>query len=230
MLKLLVTLPRKKLAMGCKGWAKFISSLIIVFATTTLIHAQDLSIDGKYQKLSTPQPTSDPDKIEVVEVFWYGCPHCNDFQPYLHSWLKKLPGDVAFVRMPAIFRPNWEIHAKAYYISHALGALDKIHDQLFAAIHQQSQPLNTKQALRKFFVNQGLLEKDFDKLYGSFGVDSSLRRSKVMGARYELRGVPSIIVNGKYRVSGSLAGSYSNVIRVVDALIEIERTAIRKQN
>ena len=196
----------------------------------TLVHAQDLSIDGKYQRLATPQPTSDPDKIEVVEIFWYGCPHCNNFQPYLHPWLKKLPDDVAFTRMPAIFRPDWEIHARAYYISHALGTLDKTHTQLFAAIHQQGQPLNTQEALRKFFVNQGVPEQDFDKLYDSFGVDSGLRRSKVMGARYELRSVPAIIVNGKYQVRGSLAGSHSNVMQVVDALVEIERTAIRNQN
>ena len=223
MLNFLVAKSKKRAAIRYKGWTDFIYSLVIVFAMTTLTHAQDLSIEGKYQKLSAPQPTSDPDKIEVVEAFWYGCPHCNDFQPYLHSWLKKLPDDVTFVRMPAIFRPNWEIHAKAYYISHALGALDKTHNQLFAAIHQQGQLLNTKQALRKFFANQGVAEKDFNKLYDSFGVDSSLRRSKVMGARYKLRSVPSIIVNGKYRVSGSLAGSYANVMQVVDALVEIER-------
>nr|MCH9673569.1 thiol:disulfide interchange protein DsbA/DsbL [Gammaproteobacteria bacterium] len=166
--------------------------------------------------------------LEVVEVFWYGCPHCNSFQPYLHPWVAKLPEDVAFVRMPAIFRANWEAHARAYYTSNALGALDKTHSALFEAIHKKGQKLSSKKTLKKFFAEQGIAEDEFDKFYDSFGVDSDIRRSKAMVTRYGVQGVPAVIVNGKYRVSGSIAGSYPNMVRVVDALVELERAAMKK--
>ena len=188
--------------------------------------AQDMSIEGKYQKLSSPQATSDPDKIEVVEVFWYGCPHCNSFQPYIHPWSTKIADDVAFVRMPAIFRDSWEAHARAYYTSNALNALDQTHSQLFDAIHQGGRPLNSKKSLQAFFSENGIAAEEFDKFYESFGVDSDIRRSKVMVARYGIRGVPAVIVNGKYRVSASMAGGYKEMLNVIDALVEIERAGL----
>ncbi|MCY4450736.1 MAG: thiol:disulfide interchange protein DsbA/DsbL [Immundisolibacterales bacterium] len=182
-------------------------------------------IEGLYQKLPTPQPTSDPDRIEVVEVFWYGCPHCNRFQPFLEPWIESLPDHVRFVRMPAVFSDVWELHARAYYIAAALGVLDEIHPRIFAAIHDEGRRLETLDAIRDFFVAHGVDASDFDKQANSFSVKSGVQRSLVMQRGYGLRGVPALIVNGRFLVSGSTAGSYPKVLEVTDALVAREHEA-----
>ena len=187
--------------------------------------AAQSDVEGLYQKLPAPQPTSDPDRIEVVEVFWYGCPHCNRFQPYLEQWTATLPDHVRFVRMPAVFNDVWELHARAYYIAQALGILDDVHHLVFAAIHDEGRSLASMDAIRDFFVAHGVAESDFDKHAKSFSVQSGVQRSQVMQARYGLRGVPALIVNGRFLVSGSTAGSYPRVLEVADALIAREHAA-----
>ena len=189
--------------------------------------AAQSEIDGLYRKLPSPQPTSDPDKVEVVEVFWYGCPHCNRFQPYLEPWIETLPDHVRFVRMPAIFDDVWELHARAYYIADALGVLDDLHREIFAAMHDGGRSLATMDAIRAFFVEHGVAGNDFDKHARSFSVQSGLQRSLVMQAGYGLRGVPVLIVNGRFLVSRSTAGSYPKVLEVADALIAREHAAAR---
>ena len=185
--------------------------------------AAQADIEGLYQKLPAPQPTSDPDKVEVVEVFWYGCPHCNRFQPFLDAWIGTLPDHVRFVRMPAIFNDLWDLHARAYYIAEALGILDEIHHLIFAAIHDEGRSLASMEAIRDFFVAHGVAAADFDRHAKSFSVQSGVQRSLVMQSRYGLRGVPAVIVNGRYLVSGATAGSYPKVLEVADALIARER-------
>ena len=187
--------------------------------------AAQSDIEGLYQKLPTPQPTSDPDRVEVVEVFWYGCPHCNRLQPYLEQWTATLPDHVRFVRMPAIFDDVWELHARAYYIAQALGVLDDIHERIFAAIHDEGRSLTTMDAIRAFFVEHGVAGGDFDKHARSFSVQSGVQRSLVMQGRYGLRGVPALIVNGRFLVSGATAGSYPKIFEVADALIAREHAA-----
>jgi len=185
-------------------------------------YAQAFSAAGHYETLSDPQPTSDPDRVEVLEVFWYGCPHCNRFQPYIEAWQKTKPDYVAYVRMPAIFRKSWEVHARAYYTALALGVLEKTHAAMFAAIHAQRRPMRNADDVGRFFAEHGVDPTAFRKAWESFAVDSGIRRSKVMQERYGIRGVPTVIVNGKYRVSGSLAGSYPNMIKVMDTLVDKE--------
>ena len=202
-----------------------IAAALLGLALTLPAAGAGPDIEGLYQKLPSAQPTSDPDRIEVVEVFWYGCPHCNRFQPFLEPWIEALPDDVRFVRMPAVFSDLWELHARAYYIAQALGVLDSIHHRIFAAIHGQGRGLETMDALRDFFAEQGVDARDFDRHADSFSVKSGVQRSLVMQGRYGLRGVPAIIVNGRFLVSGSTAGSYPKVLEVTDALIARERAA-----
>lgn len=187
--------------------------------------AAQSGVEGLYQKLASPQPTSDPAKVEVVEVFWYGCPHCNRFQAWLEPWLETLPSHVRFVRMPAVFSEVWELHARAYYIAAALGILDDVHQKIFAALHVEGRSLATMDAIRAFFVEQGVAASDFDKHARSFSVQSGVQRSLVMQSRYGLRGVPALIVNGRFLVSGSTAGSLPKVLEVADALIAREHAA-----
>ncbi len=190
--------------------------------------AQEFSPEGRYEVVDPPQPTADPKRVEVLEIFWYGCPHCNRFQPHIRAWEARKPDYVNFVRMPAIFNRIWELHARAYYAAAALGVLEKTHQALFDAIHKEGRKLTDREALARFFEEHGVPRADFDKAFDSFAVDSGIRRSRVMQARYGIRGVPAVIVNGKYRVSGSLAGSYPNMIKVIEALAEREHRALQR--
>lgn len=188
----------------------------------------DLELQGQYEAIVPPQPTLSPGKVEVVELFWYGCPHCYEFEPHLERWLAKKPPHVVFTRMPAVFANNrlWLLHAQAFYTAQALGVLDRVHGPLFEAYHKAKRPLDTKERLAAFFVERGIPEADFERAWGSFGVQSKTRQAVALTERYGLDGVPAVIVNGKYRTSGSLTGTFANVLKVVDALVEQEWRAL----
>ena len=182
-----------------------------------------LDIEGKYEVLQPPQSTETGDRIEVVDVFWYGCPHCYTFLPYMEAYDKTKPEYVEIRRLPAIFRESWAAHARAYYTSELLGVTNRTHRALFEEIHENRNPTGHKEALAAFFERQGVDRALFEETYDSFAVESLVRKSVLMQQRYGVRGTPSVIVNGKYRVTGGLAGSYDNVIAVVMALVERER-------
>jgi thiol:disulfide interchange protein DsbA len=180
---------------------------------------------GGYETLASPQPTQNPDKIEVIEFFWYGCPHCYDFEPILESWAKKLPANVDFIRQPAAFSDLWAKHAKAFYVAQALGVLDQVHADLFDALQNKRQKLETEEQLAAFFTAHGVKEADFSEAYHSFLVDTKVRQAAVTPARYGVTGVPVLIVNGKYKVDGKSAGSHERMIEVVNQLIKKEAAA-----
>lgn len=176
-----------------------------------------------YASLVPPQPTSSGDKVEVVEMFWYGCPHCYTLDPYIKKWLKTKPAYIDFVRIPAIFsNKTWGLHAAAFYTAEALGIVDKIHDAFFDAIHRQHRRLATESELADFFAEHGVDRDVFTKTFHSFAVQTKVRRSADLSKRYGLDGVPAMIVDGKYRVDGGMAGSYANMLKIVDYLAQKE--------
>ena len=175
-----------------------------------------------YERVLPAQPTTTGDKVEVVEMFWYGWPHCNSLERYVNRWLKKKPAQAEFVRMPAIFRPEWELHARAYYTAEILGVLEKTHAAMFEAIHQQKRRLSTDAEIQKLFAEHGVSTEDFNRVFRSFAVEAKIRRAKDMSERYGIRGVPALIVNGKYRTGAQLAGGNANIFRVVDYLVAQE--------
>jgi len=183
----------------------------------------------QYEQLPAPQPTSNPDKIEVRELFWYGCPHCYHLESELNAWLKHKPDDVDFVRMPAVLGPSWELLARAYYTAELLGVLDKIHEPLFDYIHKDRKIIRNVEQLKAFFVQQGVSAEDFDKTYNSFAVVTMTNRSKEIRTLYGVSGVPTMIVNGKYRTTATMAGGNQQLLQVVDFLIQKERDAASKQ-
>jgi len=198
-------------------------------ATAAMIVTLGLSGAGNvmaaqgYELVTPPQPTTSKDKVEVVELFWYGCPHCFKLEPYVERWLKRKPKNVKFVRMPGMFRPSWEIHGRAYYTAEILGVVDKVHRPMFDAIHEQKRPMNTEAAIMALFKKNGVSEKDFKRAFHSFAVETKLRRAKDMGRRYGARGVPAIIVNGKYRISAQSAGGNAKIFKVVNKLAKQEK-------
>jgi len=187
---------------------------------TSIINAETLG----YEAVTPAQPTKNTDKIEVIEFFWYGCPHCYSFEPFLSKWAKTLPKNVEFIRQPAVFSELWGKHAKAYFTAEALGVVDKVHTDLFDAV-QAKQSLETEDELAKFFAAHGVKESDFRTNYNSFLVDAKMRQAKTMAARYGVNGVPAIIINGKYRTNATLAGSQEKMIDVINQLIKQESSA-----
>ncbi len=206
---------------------KLLNTTLLLLTGLFLATAQaaDFAEGKDYTRLSAAQPTAMPDKIEVVELFWYGCPHCYRLEPHIEEWLETRPEDVAFVRMPAVLSPRWELLARAWYTADLLGVTEQIHKPLFKAIHADRQRITSVDQLRDFFVEQGVSGEDFDSTFHSFGVAAKINRAREMTRRYQLRGVPALIINGKYRTSASEAGSHAAMIEVTNHLIEQEREA-----
>ncbi len=202
----------------------FFSATIVAFALFGALISPSFAAGDGYQMVNPPQPTTvkDKDVVEVVEIFWYGCPHCYQLKPYEDRWLKKKPANVKYIRMPGMFRPSWEIHGRAYYTAEILNVVDKVHGPMFEAIHEQKRGMNNEAAIMALFKKHGVSEKDFKRVFRSFAVEAKLRRAKDMGKRYGLSGVPAIIVNGKYRTDGQEAGSTAKIFRVVNDLIKQE--------
>ena len=191
--------------------------------------APDYTEGFEYRLVSPPQPTQTGDKIEVLEMFWYGCPHCYKFEPQLSKWVKTLPKNVKFIRMPAVLGKNWAIHAQAYFTAEDLGIVNKIHRPLFDAIHIGKRKLMDEDSLRAFFMEQGVSREDFDNTFRSFSVQHKLKRAIAMSRRYGIRSVPSMVVNGKYRTNADAASINAaggprneNMLKVVRFLIDKE--------
>ena len=182
-----------------------------------------------YEPVYPPQPTRTGEKIEVVEVFWYGCPHCYSLEPYLDQWLEKKPDDVEFLRLPAVLGKGWIPHARAYFTAEKLGLVDKIHGPLFDAIHRDGEHINDENRLGQFFSEYGVDKGEFTRIFNSEDVDDKVKESYVMGKRYGITGVPAIIVNGKYRTSASMTGGNSNLMAAIDQLIEMERSRAKSE-
>ena len=178
-----------------------------------------------YDVVNPPHPTNDQEKIEVLEFFWYGCPHCYHFEPYIKDWLKTKPANVVFIRQPAIFNPHWAAHAKAFFTAESLGVLDKVHEDFYDAIQNKKETLESEADLAKFFVAHGVKEEDFHKAYKSFAVDAKMRQAETLAPSYGIDGTPSLIVNGKYRIGAGKAKSFEMMIETVNALIKQESAA-----
>lgn len=184
--------------------------------------AEEFKAGTDYDVINPPQPTEDAKKVEVIEFFWYGCPHCLEFEPDLNAWIKTKPQNVQFIRQPAVFNEVWAAHAKAFYTAESLGVADKLHADFFDAIQHKKEKLVSEDDLAKFFVAHGISEDAFHKAYKSFAVDSKMRVAAATGPRYGITGTPSIVVNGKYLVSPGKSKSFSRMIEITNALIAQE--------
>ncbi len=178
-----------------------------------------------YDLITPPVRAVDPGKIEVAEFFWYGCGHCYAFEPILQAWEKTMPKDVSFRRIPAIWQEKMELHAKAYYAAEALGVLDTMNPVIFQAMNVDRKPLASEAEIAALFTAHGISEADFIKAFNSFGVSSQVRQAVAIAKAAQITGTPALMVNGKYHVSGSKAGSQADMLKVVDFLIEKERAA-----
>ncbi|MEN8176028.1 MAG: thiol:disulfide interchange protein DsbA/DsbL [Pseudomonadota bacterium] len=157
-------------------------------------------------------------QIEVIEFFWYGCPHCNEFEPHVKEWLAGKPGDVDFVRVPATFnRPNVMLHAKTFYALELMGAGQDAHDAIFRAMHDEDRSLNTQEEMEKMLAEQGVDIAAFRDALASFAVAMKVRQAAQMAQRYEIKGVPALVVDRQYR-SGQVR-SNAQMVELMDFLV-----------
>jgi len=179
--------------------------------------------------LNPQQPTDSGKKVEVLEFFWYGCPHCSSLQPSLRAWLKRKPADVEFKRVPAVFQDSWVPLTKAYYTIEAMGLVDKLHHDVFSAIHEQKIRLQDTTVLFDWAAKRGVDRQKFIDTYNSFAVQSRAQRSVDMTRNYDISGTPALVVDGRYLTAPSMtlnpdnSINYERFFRVVDELVALAR-------
>jgi thiol:disulfide interchange protein DsbA len=198
-------------------------ALLAALLLPLLANAQALYNEGQhYQRIDPLQPTDvAPGKVEVVEVFSYACVHCAHFEPFISAWKKEMPANAQFRALPAVFNASWEPSARAYYAAEALSALDKLHEPLFKAIHQDRRPLTTIEAIADFAAEQGIDREQFLAAAKSTSTDIKIKRAREQAQAYRIEGTPSLVVAGKYRVSAE-AGGFQGMLEVVNFLVSQE--------
>jgi protein dithiol oxidoreductase (disulfide-forming) len=202
-------------------WLKSILGLLLTLSTHALM-AADYSAGKQYTQLKNAQTTDSGDKIEVLEFFWYGCPHCFHFEPTISKWKKNKPANVNFVRVPAPVNPSWVPHTKAYYALEMMGKGEQYHNALFKAMHIDKIKIRDLASITKFLVSQGVDEKKFNDAAGSFAVEMRVRKAMQLTKNYQLSGVPMLAVNGKYTISAQQAGGYDGMVNIANYLITKE--------
>ncbi len=191
----------------------------------TLPAQAQLTAGKEYLLVKPPQPTDSGSKVEVLEFFWYGCPHCANLQPFLEGWLKRKPADVEFKHVPAVFQDSWVPLTRAYYTIEAIGLTDKLHQELFNAIHKQKASLRDANAIIDWAAGKGADRKKFTDTFNSFGINGRLQRSIDLTRKFDIPGTPALVIDGKYVTAPSmvLKGDrvidYDRFFQVVDALI-----------
>lgn len=216
-----------RLSRGLKVFAALLAVALYAAALPTL--AQGL-VEGKnYVRLKNPVPVETGNKIEVIEFFSYGCPHCADLEPIVEGWLKTLPGDVQFRRVPVLFQPAWERLAKVYYTLEALGVEPKLTPDVFSAIHKQGINLSNESTFFDWAAKQGIDRKKVEEMYNSFGINGKYNRAKAQARTYEIQSVPTVIIDGKFVTASDKVGGHAQLPGAMNALIDKAR-AERKQH
>ena len=209
-----------------------LSKITIIFALSWSLHAnaQDSLLGERfvagthYEVIDIAVDTRDPEKVEVVEMFSYACIHCFNFDPYVKSWQARQSDDVDFHLVPAVFNSDWERLAQAFYTAESLGVRDDVHERMFAGIHTHNEDLRKAEILAPIFAEVAdVAEADFSAAHSSFSVRSRVQQAKALARAYKITGVPTMVVNGKYRVDGRMAGGNAKMLEVVDFLVAKEK-------
>ena len=200
---------------------KFLKALplILLFLTNTGFSSDATQ---KYIQISNQKQT-ESDKIVIYEFFWYGCPHCYNLEPTMDRIESNLEKDTILIKVPVALRDTWESHAKAYYALQQMKLDDNLHEKIFTEIHINSNRLDTKEKLTQFIEDEGYNSKRFSEIFDSFGTDLRVKKASRLANQYQITSVPTLIINGKYKTSGSLVSSYEELYDVVQLLINKER-------
>jgi thiol:disulfide interchange protein DsbA len=189
-------------------------------STTARAQAQGPRAGTDYLVLDQPAPVEAPaGKIEVVEFFWYSCPHCNRFEPALEEWIKKAPKDVVVRRVPVSFRADFEPQQRLYYVLEAMNKVEELHKKVFHAIHVEKQMLNTPELVAAWAEKQGLNKAKFTEMYNSFSTATKARKATQLQDAYKVAGVPALGVAGRFYTSGDLAKNMDRALQVTEYLV-----------
>ncbi len=199
---------------------RWITSLI--FLLTALAQPVTAAQEQRYERIDPPVSTESEGKVEVLEFFWYGCPHCYDLEPSLNAWLERKPENVVFRRIPAPLNPRWTPHARFFYAAELMGVGEELHKPLFDAMHRDKKRIYSKEDLIRFAVQRGVDETEFRSAWDSFPVELKVQRARKLAARYKLTGVPALGINGKYKTGTGMVQSFAQVIQVLDELVAKE--------
>jgi thiol:disulfide interchange protein DsbA len=197
-----------------------IATLLLALTMTGVALGQANKIDEgiDYRLLANPQPVETKGKVEVIEFFWYGCPHCFDFEPELSAWVKRQPKDVVFKRVPVAFREDFIPHSQLFYALQTMGKGDALNEKVMYAIHKENKRLLTESEIADWGASQGVDRNTFLATYRSFAVVSKARATNQLVEAYRIDGVPTIVMQGRYVTSPSIAGSKAKAIQVMDYL------------
>ena len=175
---------------------------------------------GKLAPVDTPAG-----KVEVIEFFWYGCPHCNTFEPKLVNWMKKLPTDVSVRRVPVAFRDDFVPQQRLFYTLEAMGKIDELHSKVFTTIHAERQVIDKEGPILAWAEKNGLDKVKFIELYNSFSVQTKARRATQLQDAYKVQGVPAIGIAGRYYTDGTMAGNMDRALQITEFLVAEARKA-----
>ncbi|WP_313953077.1 thiol:disulfide interchange protein DsbA/DsbL [Accumulibacter sp.] len=210
--------------------SRWIGLITLAFLAAALPARAELTIGRDYVAIVPAQATDNPAKIEVLEFFSYGCPHCSDFHPTVSKWSAALPSDVVFKRVPISFaRPQWASLSQLYYALEATGDLAKLDGAVFQALHQQGSKLYDDKSIIAWVTAQGVDSKKFTDAYNSFGVVSKAKRADQLAHSYKIQGVPALAVDGKYLMTGKEIKGYGDLIVLTDQMIDKARSDRNKK-
>ncbi len=195
---------------------------ILTLTLSTLSFADAPKVGTEFDAVAQPISTDNPAKIEVMEIFWYGCPHCYHMEEPLNAWVKKLPSDVYFKRMPGLPNPSWAPMAKAFYAMETLGVGEKLHTKLFEAIHKQKtlNPTDEKAAIDWVTLQSGFDRLKVEQAFKSFTMNTDLNRAAQIFRASGATGVPTLVIDGKYITSATQAGGNEQALKVADYVID----------
>ena len=200
------------------------ASTLALPATPALAQARQFKEGKDYKRLDKPvAPDAPAGKVDVIEFFWYSCPHCNAFEPTLDAWIKAAPKDLSIRRVPVAFNASFIPQQKLYYALEGLGQLEALHAKVFRAVHVEKQKLAKDDEIFAWIAKQGVDAAKFKEIYTSFTVSNQVRRASQLQDAYGVEGVPSMGVAGKYYTDGTMAGSMQNVLQVVESLAAMAR-------
>ncbi|HEX6007161.1 MAG TPA: thiol:disulfide interchange protein DsbA/DsbL [Burkholderiales bacterium] len=174
-------------------------------------------------RLIEPQPVTTGSRVEVIDFFWYGCPHCYTFQPALESWIRRMPADVALRRVPALLRDNWAPHARIYYTLEALGEVERLHQAVYHGYHVEELHMSKPDVMLQWAMRQGIDGRRWTEAYHSAKVTEKVERAKEMTNDYNVQGTPSLVVDGRYLTSPAMARGEHRMIPILEELIALAR-------
>lgn len=211
-----------------KHLMKTVGAALLFGLFTTASAQPTLYVAGThYTELPAPVRTNDASRVEVLEVFWYGCGFCFQFQPLVENWAQEAPDYIDFQRFPAIWNDIMKVHAQAYFTAESLGVVDKVHEPIFNAINLQNNRLQNERQLAALFTQHGVTQEQFSEAFNSFQVRTKVNQTERRMRDYQIRSTPNVIVNGKYLVtSNDAVRSQQEMLQVVDFLVERERAAL----